>query len=281
MQVERIELGERAYGVAVDETGAVWCSLHEAGALVRVDGNERHVVRLGEHSRPMVLAAGADGNVWCACGDGTLARLAPNGDASAVPLPAGGSPYGVAVAPDGTAWYTKTDADVIGRVAPDGAVTELAVPGGAMPAAVAVTSDGTAVVALNRRSELATVRAATVATVRLPTDAAGPVGVAALGATVWFTEIDAGQVGRYRDGAVVELALPDRASRPHAVAPLPGRGCWVTLWAASAAVRVDDAGHVTAEVQFDAGDEPHGIAVDRNGTVWVALESGALARLTP
>ncbi|PRH75709.1 virginiamycin B lyase, partial [Streptomyces solincola] len=70
-------------------------------------------------------------------------------------------------------------------------------------------------------------------------------------------------------------------AKPHAVAaPRPG-ACWFTEWAGN---RV---GHLTAEgvlTSYDLpspGSEPHGIAAGPDGALWVALETGAVARMTP
>ncbi|MFE4950900.1 hypothetical protein ACFQ9V_12430 [Leifsonia sp. NPDC056665] len=55
---------------------------------------------------------------------------------------------------------------------------------------------------------------------------------------------------------------------------------WASLWGADALAHVTAAGEV-ARVPLPPASEPHGIAVAPDGTVWSALESGALASLTP
>lgn len=116
--------------------------------------------------------------------------------------------------------------------------------------------------------------------VATPTPSAAPVGTSGSVGGVWFTEIDAGQVGRVGGGgAIVEHALPDRWCRPHAVVATDDGGCRVSLWASTSVVRLDDGGRVVAEVGFAEEAEPHGIALAAAGEVWVALETGALARI--
>lgn len=54
--------------------------------------------------------------------------------------------------------------------------------------------------------------------------AAGPDGA------LWFVEI-AGQIGRITpDGSIAEFALPDRASRPHAITTGGNGALWFTEW---------------------------------------------------
>ena len=106
-------------------------------------------------------------------------------------------------------------------------------------------------------------------------------GIDAGAEAVWVAEIGAGQVARiFPDGRIEEFPLPDRSSRPHAVAATPDGGCWATLWAASSAVQLDRDGSITQEIGFEPGAEPHGIALGPGRSVWIALEAGTLIHLT-
>ena len=53
---------------------------------------------------------------------------------------------------------------------------------------------------------------------------------------------------------------------------------WVSLWGADAIARVTADGEVST-FDLPPGSEPHGLAVDRDGALWVALESGFVVRL--
>jgi virginiamycin B lyase len=65
-----------------------------------------------------------------------------------------------------------------------------------------------------------------------------------------------------------------------AIAAADNGGCWATLWATSSVVRLDADGRLAEEISFQAGAEPHGLALAPGGTPWVALEAGYLAHLT-
>ena len=113
----------------------------------------------------------------------------------------------------------------------------------------------------------------------LPTDGAAPVGIAATADAVWFVEIAGGQVGRIGpDGAIEEFALPDRTARPHAITADPNGGCWLSQWGSDSVAHVSADGQVR-EVALPAGSEPHGLAIGPDGALWVALETGSVARI--
>ena len=116
----------------------------------------------------------------------------------------------------------------------------------------------------------------------LPEPSSGPVGIAvAEDGAVWVAEILADALARVRrDGTLTEFPLA-AGSKPHAVAADPADGVWVTLWGSGQVASVADDGTVVLHDLPDPESEPHGIAVADDGTVWVALESGALAELVP
>jgi virginiamycin B lyase len=58
-------------------------------------------------------------------------------------------------------------------------------------------------------------------------------------------------------------------------------GCWITLWGASALARLDAAGNLIEQIGLGEGSEPHGLALDADGSVWVALEKGSVAHIQP
>ena len=107
-------------------------------------------------------------------------------------------------------------------------------------------------------------------------DGAAPVGIAAAGEYVWSTDIARGSILRVDDDPhVSDFALaPD--SRPHAVIA-DDTGCWFTEWGTNRLGRITAEGDLAEFDLSGIGEEPHGLALDGDGVVWVAFESGVVA----
>ena len=56
-------------------------------------------------------------------------------------------------------------------------------------------------------------------------------------------------------------------------------GVWVSLWGADQIARVSADGEISS-FELPPGSEPHGLALDAEGALWVALESGFVIRLS-
>ncbi|MET0426023.1 MAG: hydrolase [Actinoplanes sp.] len=274
MREVALPTGWAPYALAATPDASVWMTLLAPGALARLepDGEVTLHEIAGDPARPMLLAAGADGTLWYTRSDDRIGRVAADGTETLVETPAGAAPYGIGLGVD--LWFTAPGLNQLGRLGPDGALTmvDLPVPK-AGPAMLTVTADGTVWTALNSAGALARYHDDQVRIIELPPGSA-PVGIAAGKDRVWYADIAAGRVGFVDPAGHVEtIALPDPASRPHAVAPDPAGGCWVTLWGTGRLA------HVTAEGRVSQyalpGREPHGLLV-HGAQVWVAMESGML-----
>jgi len=60
----------------------------------------------------------------------------------------------------------------------------------------------------------------------------------------------------------------------------PDDGVWVSLWGADQIARISGDGSDVVTIDLPPGSEPHGLAIDHDGVVWVALESGFVLRMS-
>ncbi|MFC4496482.1 virginiamycin B lyase [Streptomyces ovatisporus] len=285
--------------MAADADGALWVTLAGSGQIVEM--TDRGPARLhaagGPDARPTLVAAGPDGRtMWFTeFLAGRVVGIGPEGGAVHVPLPAGDAgPYGITAGPDGAMWFTELSADRIGRIVPTGdgpgrerpyTLEEFPLPvSDGCPAGIAAGTDGGLWFALSRADAVGRIDpGGTVAVHRLPTAGARPVNIAgAADGTMWFTQLGVGRIGRITgDGQIDEVPLPGGpATRPHGITAAADGGCWFTEWGTCRIGRIDAAGRVATYELPHGVSEPHGIAATGADTVWAAMESGALVRLT-
>ncbi len=307
--------GEGPYAVAATDDGAVWCTLVHAGAVVRFDPGTGAVARLDlepagagrahpepqEHPRhghpaagaqPSQLAAADESSVWVT--DTTGNRVLLLGvDASGTPVvklevavpTADAQPFGIAAMHDGTVWFTELGQDALGRIDILGQVTEF--PAGThegFVSMIAASGDSLWFTA-NQTGAIGYIRGgdAAVQLFPIPTPHAGPVGITVGDdGAAWFCEIHAGAIGRVdRAGRFSEHPLPWSESKPHAICRdgQAGGGLWATLWGSNQLAHIALDGAIDVVDLPGGQSEPHGLAVAADGTVWVAMESGALCSL--
>jgi virginiamycin B lyase len=270
----QVELGGGPYALAAGPDGAMWVTCVHGGEVARVslDGEVR---TFDAGPRPMIIAAGPDGALWFTRAD-AIVRMTTAGAQTAFAMEA---PFGIVAGPDRALWFTATDR--VGRLALDGRIDEWALPADSMPAMITTGPDGALWFTLNQASAIGRIDPRGDLTVRdTPTRGAGPVGIAATHDALWFTELIAARIGRIADEAPIqELALEDPGSRPHAVIAAQADGVWVSLWGSNQIAHVSDEGEV-ATIDLPAGSEPHGLAIGPEDALWVALESGAVIRIT-
>lgn len=271
--LERLPVGDGPYALATTEDGTVWTSLVRAGALHRSGSGD--LLRWGPQARPMLVVADGD-VVHVTRGDGTISTVGATGSVRDVALPSGTEPYGLAVTAEGL-WFSGLNG-VVGRIDAVGAIEVVALAAGSMPGPLTPDPGGDGVWGTCFGSDALLRWRRGSSPELLPLGAGhGPVGICADGDGVRWAEITTGTVGSLGpDGSVHRVRLPGAAPRPHAVLPDGAGGTFVTCWGADALAHVADDGTVTA-LAFAPGDEPHGLCLDRDGNVRVALESGFVA----
>ena len=172
--------------------------------------------------------------------------------------------YGVAVAADGAVWTSLTGRGELARVGPDGQVSRIRLdPGPSRPMVLARGPDDAIWFSLGDGRIGRTDPDGTVSSVPVLTPAGSPYGLCAgPDRTLWYTLMTADRIGRISlDGGSEEFPLP-ACSMPALITAGPDGG-------------------LAEEISFPPGSEPHGIALGPGGSVWVALETGSLAHLTP
>ncbi|AZS47699.1 MULTISPECIES: Vgb family protein [Microbacterium] len=261
------------YAVAFGAGGEMWITLVNTGELVRrtPDGRERRFA-IGERPGQLIVTAEA---TWCAVtGADRIAIITSDDRLNFIDVP--GGPYGIAaVGP--YALVTLMQDNKLAEVSREGLRSEVAVPlDGAYPAMATSHRDGSVWVSLNQRGALARRDAAGDTELLMLPDGAAPVGIAAAGEHIWSADIARGSVLRVDSDLQVRDFdfAPD--SRPHAVIA-DDTGCWFTEWGANRLGRITAEGEVSEYDLSGIGEEPHGLALDGDGVVWVAFESGVVA----
>lgn len=279
------EPGEGPYAVAATEDGAVWFTLVHGGRVGRrdADGSLTYLA-LGDGAQPSGIAAATESTVWIADTPGDRLVLVGPGPRilSEIAVPTAGSqPFGVVALDDGTAWFTELGGNALGRVGILGGVDEFPVtPADAMVSMIAASGDSIWF-SMNAADTLGHVRGgdAAIAVTDLPAGS-GPVGIAvAEDGAVWSALIRADALARVAKDGTVRVIDLDTGAKPHAVAADRDGGVWASLWGTNALAHASAAGEVSLHPLPGVVSEPHGLAVAPDGTVWTALESGALVSL--
>jgi virginiamycin B lyase len=193
--------------VAIGPDGSVWFTEGTDNKVGRLDPATGAFVLFAMHKRnvwPQSITAGPDGNMWFTT-VGSVGRITGDGTVTRFPVGDGVSPQldGITVGSDGNLWFTEIyPDDMVGRVTTDGVLALFPLPSdasflgaitGGQPATdpFLYVTDFSSDVLFRVRTD------GTVRTIPIPTAGAAPMDIACgVDGRVWFTEWEAGQIGR-------------------------------------------------------------------------------------
>jgi streptogramin lyase len=118
----------------------------------------------------------------------------------------------------------------------------------------------------------------------VPTSASNPFDiVAGADGNLWFTELDAGKIGRATpNGVITEFGLASPASQPRGIAAGPDGNIWFTTITAKTIGRITPQGTITEFTIPWSGAIPRGIAAGPDGNLWFTDSGGlSIGRVTP
>ncbi len=264
-------------------------------------------------SGPVGITAGPDGNLWFTEFDGdNIGRVTPDGTITEFALPAFSGATDIAAGADGNVWFTERGSqrapysvlggNNIGRISPAGMITHFAVPTArSQPAGIAAAPGnglwfteawaiqiGRIVGSDDVSSPTVTIKEYSVPSLANGLNggpgyiAAGPDG------NLWFTEYDAGRIGRMAPwGIVTEFPLPSAGGHPADITAGPDGNLWFTDPGANSIGRISVTGSITEfpipTAQSDLyAITAYGITAGPDGNLWfVEGQGNKLGRITP
>lgn len=256
-------------GLAVDDAGHVWVTLHAAGQVARIDKTTGTLSTYAVGGNPYGIARGLSGTLWFTLqGTGKIGRISASGGSPTLyGLGANSSPAGISVAADGTVWFADPGNGKVGRLASGASQVEVwpcahasarpeqivATPGGQ----VYYTDQNSAAVVVFPGNGQSGSMSLTGAFSIAADPHGGPMGIVLDGSgNVWLTQKNVGKVTRLASAATATAA--GRSSAAQGVAwPYGSEGT--------------ASGGSTSYAFPSSQSKPVGIAVGSNGTLYAAL----------
>ena len=280
-----VPAGAHPHDVAPARDGGVWYTGQANGTLGHLDPvtGEVREVKLGAGSAPHGVILGPDDAPWITDGgQNAIVRVDPATDKVDVfPLPAGRAGANLNTATfdrEGVLWFTG-QSGVYGRLDPkERRVEVFDAPGGPGPYGITSTRRGPVFYASLAGSHIGRIDPATRQATQLhpPTDGQGARRIwADSQGRLWFSEWNAGQIGRYDPGSHAwrEWKLPGQA-QPYAIYVDDRDGVWVSDFASNAILFFDAAKEAFTEFELRTANAAVRQLNGRPGEVWGA-ESGA------
>lgn len=231
------------------------------------------------------ITVGPDSNLWFTMtAANKIGRMTTSGTVVEFAVPTTDSqPWGITTGPDGALWFTQFAGNKIGRISTAGQVTnEYPVPtAGAGLWGITSGPEGSSRLYFSESAKgkigFITVTGQ-ISETALPASNAEPRGIAIVNGSVWFAMHGSNAMGNLiNDTTVASISL---AQAPSELIVGPGDSMWVTT-GSNSILNLNNRAVVQGTYAFPAANsQPSGLALGRDGNVWVALAgAGAVARV--
>ena len=232
-----IPSGGTPAGITTGPDGALWFTEVDNSKIGRITigGDITEFPTITLNSRPFSITTGPDGALWFTDhGFSKIGRISTTATAKDPQLTeftvSLGQLFGITAGLDGTLWFTAS-AGQVGRITTTGVLTNVFQTS---PIAQGITTgpDGALWIAtLDSIDKMKTEGpAGQITRFRIPTARSHPWGIASgLDGDFWFTERDAGKIGRLtNDGKIAEFVVPNKGL-PSGITMGPNSEMWFTV----------------------------------------------------
>jgi virginiamycin B lyase len=241
----------RANGITAGRDLALWFTFGSVGAVPTIgrmttNGNFTKYALSSSETQPWGIVAGSDGALWFTeVSTNKIGRMSTSGQLLqefTIPTPTS-YPYGLVFGSDGALWFIecRAGANKIGRLTMAGQFQEFPVNAGI---------NGT------------------------------PEKITAGQGVLWFTESDAGRIGRINiDGTGYQDYFIGNGAVGHGIAFGPDGALWFTARDSATIGHLTTSGQYTAYPLF-AGQQPQEIVYGPDGAMWFTVYNSMIGRIT-
>jgi virginiamycin B lyase len=185
--------------VSLAADGQVWFADFSGSKAGRMDtnGNVVYWSLAGHLAQPAGVRVAKDETAWISdFSSNALARIGPQGSVSFTRLPSSGGAFEIFLARDGALWIAQEGADRLVRVAA-GKMSEITLTsaGSHQPQAITQAQDGSLWFTESRGDRLGHIAPSSTTVVETGHTGQWPDGIAASGATIWFSEYYGQSIG--------------------------------------------------------------------------------------
>jgi virginiamycin B lyase len=268
-------------GITPGSDGAVWFTEENGNKIGRitVGGNITEYQIPTPSSVPSEITTGPDGALWFtefAANPPQIGRFTIDGGFNEYPLPLGSGPDGITTGPDGNLWFTENGSASIGRIPSSGApIDHYPLPTGFRPGDITPGPDGRLWFTESEAHKIGAItRGGNITEYDLPVGS-DPSGIAASGATLWFTMHGVDRIGSINPLAPTSIAeFGPTGSGPSGIALGSDGVLWFTETGANKIGRMTTTGRITEFSIPTAASQPGDIVAGPDGALWFTEFTG-------